>query len=127
MEIEEEIRKAFPTVSTAAPVTDEFIEANPNLMELDEEFDQFEYVPAYMLWCLHNKDSALVDLYTVNVLAEYGRAKDSSNNYLNFKHRCSSAQVEAVTNFLKWCHEEIPSADATQIERALKRWKVRNS
>ena len=103
-------------------VSDEYIEEHENIMEIPGGFDYFKVVPAYMLWCLKYKDKQLVDMHTVNSLAEYGRAKDSKNEYLNFKWRCNEAQKAVITKFLKWCATEILTADTTQIERALKHW-----
>ncbi len=122
MSLEEKIIAAFPKVQNEPLVTDEFIEENENIMEIPGDIDHFKYVPAYMLWCIRKKDIKLVDMYTVNAVAEYGRTKMKENNYLNFKWRCNSEQRKAVHHFLEWCKNEITTVDATQIERATKNW-----
>ncbi len=122
MKIEAQIKAAFPKAFDYPIVTDEFIENHQNIMEINGELDYLKVVPAYMLWCCHFKNSKLVDYYTVNALAEYGRAKDSKNGYLNFKFLCNPAQVTAVISFLRWCDSELLTSQSNQIERALKHW-----
>ncbi len=124
MNLADEIKNEFPKVLDEAPITDEFIEFNENLMELTEQIDHFKVVPAYMLWCLRNKDLRLVDMYTVNSLAEYGRTKMKDNDHLNFMWRCNAKQQAVVYKFLVWCLNEIPTTDTTQIQRAIKNWSV---
>ncbi|WP_415901026.1 hypothetical protein [Neptuniibacter sp. QD48_11] len=121
MEILEEIRDAFPKVESE-PLSDDFIESHENLLEIESDFDHFAYVPAYMLWVVRNKDKGLVEMYTTNALAEYGRCKQADYTYLNFKHRCNSRQRTVVRNFLNWCAEAVLTSDTQQIKRALKNW-----
>ena len=120
MNIEDRIDQVFQ----AENISDQFIEENPNIMELRNEPDLLSYVSAYMIWCVRHKDRALVDMYTVGCLAEYGRCKDPGNDYLNFKHRCTDEQKKVVHEFLQWCSSEILTSDTMQIERALKNWRV---
>jgi len=122
MNLEEEIFSAFPMVLNEPTVTDDFIEDNENIMELEGDVDYFKIVPAYMLWCIRKKDLKLVDMNTVNALAEYGRTKMKDDDYLNFMYRCSPEQKNVVLKFLKWCLTEIITVDKTQIERAMKNW-----
>jgi len=122
MNLEEEIISAFPKVLSDPKVMDEFIEENENIMELEGEIDHLKFVPAYMLWCIRNKDLKLVDLNTVNALAEYGRTKMKENNYLNFMYLCNPEQKNIVLRFLEWCLNEILTVDETQVERAIKNW-----
>ena len=122
MNIEQEIIKVFPEVLVEPIVTNEFIEENQNLMEIPNEINHIKYVPSYMLWCLRKKESELVDMYTINALAEYGRSKAIDNNYLNFKHLCSPSQKNVVVSFLNWCLKELYTVEKEQIERAVKNW-----
>ena len=115
--IEDRIRQVFDP----GKIPDEFIEDNPNIMELPDNPDLMAYVPAYMIWSLRYGDKGLVDMHTVGCLAEYGRCKDPDNDYLNFKFRCSEPQKLVVSEFLQWCLE-VPGLDNKQIERALKNW-----
>ncbi len=127
MNLKEEIISLFPKVLIEPKVTDNFIEANQNIMELGDEVDYFKIVPAYMLWCLRKKDLLLVDMWTVNALSEYGRTKIKDNTYFNFKYRCNAEQKDCVLSFLKWCNNEIITAEKIQIERAIKQWSKKNS
>ena len=122
MSIEQEIIKVFPEVLVEPRITNEFIEENQNLMEIPNEINHIKYVPSYMLWYLKKKESELVDMYTINALAEYGRSKAIDNNYINFMHRCSPAQKNVVVSFLNWCFKELSFAEKEQIERAIKNW-----
>ena len=122
MNIEEEITTAFPEITDDTRVADKFIEENENIMEINAEIDHFKYVPAYMIWCIKNRDRKLVDMHTINALAEYGRTKLKDDNYLNFKYRCNSTQKASILSFLKWCATEIVISDEIQIERAIKQW-----
>jgi len=92
-------------------------------MEIEVEQELMRYIPSYMLWCLKNKESMLVDSYLINALSEYGRCKNPENEYLNFMFRCSKAQRNVISNFLIWCSAELYTVDQTQIERALKNWQ----
>ncbi len=123
MNLRIEIIKSF-SLSLESIIEDSFIEENPSIMEIEVESELMQYVPSYMLWCLKNKDSALVDTHIVNALAEYGRCKNPENEHLNFMFRCSSEQRKVVTNFLIWCSTEIASSDQEQICRALKNWQL---
>ncbi|MDH5178074.1 MAG: hypothetical protein OEZ39_16335 [Gammaproteobacteria bacterium] len=122
MNLELEIKNVFPGVLSEPSIPDSFIEENENIMELEGEVDYFKFVPAYMLWCLKFKDKKLVDVNTVNALAEYGRTKIKENSHLNFMHLCNAEQKKVVAKFLEWCAKEIITADKTQIERAVKNW-----
>ena len=122
MNLASEIISAFPKIQSQ-PINEEFIELNENIMELAGEIDLFHYLPAYMLWCLKHQDKKLIDLHTVNALAEYGRTKMKENNHLNFKWRCTQTQKSVVIKFLEWCLVEIPSLDEKQLERAIRNWK----
>lgn len=126
MNIEAIILNAFPEVSVQDKVTDSYISGHQNLMEMAEEIERLVYVPAYMLWCIRNVDNydQLVTYFTVGAIAEYGRAKNSANNYLNFKYRCNTEQRKAVLAFLRWCQEYVDFLDEQQIERAIKRWEI---
>lgn len=121
MNLEQNIITAFPAVKEKPIITDEFIETNQNIMEMDN-VDHFKIVPAYILWCIKNKDSSLVDMYTVNALAVYGRTKIKNDTYFNFKWRCNAAQKSVVITFLEWCKNKIVTSEIDQIERALKQW-----
>ena len=122
MNLEQDIIAAFPTVKEAPLIKDDFIKNNQNIMEISGDVQYFKVVPAYMLWSIKNKDSELVDMYTVNALAEYGRTKIKDNDYFNFKWRCNEEQRNVVISFLEWCMNEILTAEVEQIERALKHW-----
>ncbi len=103
-------------------IEDDFIKNNQDIMEINGDVLSFKLVPAYMLWIIKNKDSELVDMYTVNALAEYGRTNIKDNDYFNFKWRCNEEQRNVVAFFLKWSMKEILTAEVRQIERALKHW-----
>ena len=122
MNFEQDIIAAFPTVKEDPLIEDDFIKNNQNIMEISGDVQYFKVVPAYMLWSIKNKDSELVDMYTVNALAEYGRTKIKDNDYFNFKWRCNEEQRNVVASFLEWCMNEILTAEVEQIERALKHW-----
>lgn len=68
-------------------------------------------------------DDSLVALHTVNALAEYGRSKDPSYSYLNFKFLCDEEQRRAVVAFLIWAKGPPHYEDEDQIERAVKNWR----
>jgi len=123
MSLEQDIITLFPAVQEKPQISDEFIENNQNIMEISGDIQYFKVVPAYMLWSIKNKDIELVDMHTINALAEYGRTKIRDNDYFNFKWRCSKTQKRIVIAFLEWCRNEILTSDAEQIERALKHWK----
>ena len=77
-----------------------------------------------MQYCIEYPDEdSLVALNTVNALAEYGRAKDPSNSYLNFKFLCDDDQRRAVVAFLIWAKGPPHYEDEEQIERAVKNWR----
>ena len=122
MSLEQDIIAAFPAVEEMPLITDEFIKTNQNIMEIDGNVQHFKVVPAYILWSIKNKDTELVDMYTVNALAEYGRTKIKDNDYFNFKWRCNEDQRNVVVAFLEWCKNEIVTSEVEQIERALKHW-----
>ena len=122
MSLSFEIAKYF-SITDSSRVSDSFIEKNQNLMEIEVEKELMRYIPSYMLWCLKNKESMLIDSYLINALSEYGRCKDPENEYLNFMFRCSKEQRNVISNFLVWCSTELYTVDQTQIERALKNWQ----
>ena len=95
-------------------------------MEIDGQPDLLRYVPAYMLWCIRNKDNydQLVTDYTINALAVYGRSGHADNSHLNFRWRCNAGQIAAVVAFLNWCLENLSVVDDAQIKRSLKRWSL---
>ena len=127
MNVEAEIKNVFPAALSEPTIPDSFIEENESIMEIEGDVDYFKVVPAYMLWCLKYKDDKLVDMNAVSALAEYGRTKMKENKYLNFMHLCNTDQKRVVTEFLKWCANEISTSDKTQIERAVKNWSKENS
>ena len=105
-------------------MSDDDIRNAQNPMELPDDHSLIDAVPCYMLYCARNpEDDSLVAHFTVNALAEYGRAKDPGNNYLNFKFLCDDVQREAVASFLAWAQGPPSFEDEDQIDRALKRWK----
>jgi hypothetical protein len=105
-------------------LSDMFINANPDLLSLEDGLDYLIYVPSYMIWVLRNRelDGNLNCDYTILALAEYGRAKDSENEFLNFKYRCSKSQKSQIVLFLIWCKENLKFCDNAQIQRSLKHW-----
>lgn len=60
------------------------------------------YVPSYMIWVARNIEANgnLICDYTINALAEYGRAKKRKNSNLNFKHLCNKNQKKWFLEFL---------------------------
>ena len=122
MSFEQAIITAFPAVQEEPKISDEFIERNQNIMEISGDVQHFKLVPAYMLWTIKNKDTELVDMYTVNALAEFGRTKIKDKDYFNFKWRCTEDQKNVVVAFLEWCKNEIITSEVKQIERALIHW-----
>lgn len=77
-----------------------------------------------MQWSVLNKDNydQLVTEWTINALAEYGRAKSDKAEHLNFKFLCSESQRLAVCAFLEWCLSELMVVHEEQVKRAIKRW-----
>ncbi|AQT60069.1 hypothetical protein [Cellvibrio sp. PSBB023] len=124
MNISQEIENAFGKFSDGV-ITEEFIERNPNLMEIEGELDLMVIVPAYLKWCMkHGEENGnLVCSYTLSCLSEYGRAKDTANSHLNFKHLCNSQQKSTVLSFLKWCLSNFELVEKKHIERAIKNWQ----
>lgn len=123
MILKEQIITAFPKVTIETEISNDFILSNQNLMELKSDIDHFLLVPSYMLWCINtNNEEELVEHYTVNALAEYGKTKSKNNNYLNFMFNCSHEQKLAIIKFLEWCLIELDMVDANQIKRAIKNW-----
>lgn len=117
-----EIVKAFP--ACANKFSDEFIEENPDVLQLHESVDPHVAVPAYMAWCARNghKRAELVQDYTVNALAVFGRSKNSGIACLDFKHRCTLEQKEVVLKFLRWYLAPALLVDTEQVARSIKRW-----
>lgn len=123
MDLEKDIKRDFPKIIEDPVISDQFIEENEDIMMVPQDIDLMKYVPSYMLWSVRNKDKKLVDQYTVNALAEYGRAKPDAREYLTFKYTCNENQIRTVINFLYFCRNEILVSDKEQIDRALKHWK----
>lgn len=93
-------------------------------MELVGQESLLRVVPHYMQFCIEfPDDDSLVSLNTVNALAEYGRSKDPSNSYLNFKFLCDDDQRKAVVAFLVWAKGPPHYEDEDQIDRAVKNWQ----
>jgi hypothetical protein len=118
------IAQAFP--ASAGTPTDQFIEANSDLLWLQPPVDLAVLVPAYMSWCVRhasNERGTLVPDHTVRALAEFGRSKNPSIAHLNFKHTCSEQQRAVVAKFLRWCLNPDLILDEEQIQRALKSWE----
>lgn len=124
MNLEKEIEQAFCLTSETI-ISDDYIQNNPDLMWIKKQINLMIYVPSYMLWCLKNKESEgnLVCDFTLNALAEYGRAKDKENSYLNFKYLCNTEQKGIVYDFIKWCKENLELINEKQIQRILKYWE----
>lgn len=124
MNVTAELQNAFQAHLIAQKFPNEFIEANPNILELPSHVDLLSVVPAYMLWCInHPRSSSLVVSGTIWALAEYGRNKSPENLYLNFKFLCNEAQAIAVVRFLEWCKHNQPYEDREQIDRAHRNWQ----
>ncbi|MEO5626310.1 MAG: hypothetical protein ABIQ70_09925 [Dokdonella sp.] len=124
MSILEQLVSAFPQDLSSACVDEDFILANPNVMELSGQPDLLDVVPAYIRWCTkYPAESNLVSDYTLAALAEYGRCNNPTNSYLNFRHLCSPEQQEAVVAFLAWASKAIPFHHEAQLARALHNWK----
>lgn len=125
MNLEKEIEQVFCLTANTI-ISDEFIQDNPDLMWIKNEINLIEYVPSYMLWCIRHKkfegEGSLIYDFTLNALAEYGRAKDKENSYLNFKHLCNAEQKAVVYNFLKWCEANLEHINEKQLQRTLKHW-----
>lgn len=123
LSIFESITNAFQAVLANPTLSDVQIRRTHDPMELDTEISLIEAVPCYMLYCVkYPEEDSLVAYSTVNALAEYGRAKNSANNYLNFKFQCDDQQRKAVVEFLLWAKGAPCFEDEDQIERALKNW-----
>ena len=124
MNLSQEIELAFGKFSDGV-ITEEFIEHNPNLMELEGDLDLMVIVPAYMKWCINHgeENGNLICSFTLNCISEYGRAKDTINNHLNFKYLCNGQKKSAVLSFLKWCLSNFELIDSKHIERAIKNWQ----
>lgn len=122
MNITECLTKEFPSAGKSLP--EEFLLANPNVMELPGNRALLEVVPAYMVWCAKNPDSPeTITDFTLSALAEYGRCKDPNNGHLNFKFVCSPSQIAAVIAFLEWAPSVMPFCNLQMMERALHNWK----
>lgn len=106
-------------------ISSSFISDNEDLMWIKADINLILYVPSYMVWCIKNKnisDSLIFD-YTINAISEYGRCKDESNNYLNFKYQCTPEQIIIIVQFLDWCLNNLMFCDKLQIKRSIKHWK----
>lgn len=118
------IEEAFP--GSASALSDQFIESNPDLSQVEAPANLQIVVPAYMAWCTRNghRPQELVHDYTLRALAEFGRSKNPSVAHLNFKHVCSAEQREVVTKFLRWCLDPALLLHTEQVERSLKHWSA---
>ena len=123
MDLKNSIRKEF-SLTMENTLSDEFIRNNTNILWIKEKINFMEFLPSYMLWCVENRDidGSLVCDHTISVLAEFGRAKDTPNNYLNFKYRCNDRQKAVVNCFLNWCLLNLIFCNKEQIKRAIKNW-----
>lgn len=124
MSIAETVSGAFEGVLADRLVSDEQIRETQDPMELLDPQSLLRVVPRYMQYCIeYPYDDSLVALRTVNALAEYGRSKDPSDSYLNFKFLCDDDQRRAVVAFLIWAKGPPHYEDEEQIERAIKHWR----
>ena len=100
------------------------IRSNPDPMELPGDTDLRALIPAYMHWVVQNKDNydQLVTDWTLNALAEYGRAKTGAPQHMNFKFSCTDQQRLAVCAFLEWSLSALMVVHDGQVERAVKHW-----
>jgi len=105
-------------------LSDDFIQNNDDILLLEKDIDLLIYIPSYMNWCYQNKekDGNLICDFTINALAEHGRAKDNTS-LLNFKYLCNNTQKELVYHFLLWCQNTFKFCNKTQIKRSLKHWE----
>jgi len=124
MYIHQEIENEFFSAGSSK-LGDDFIENNADVMWVNEDMNPMVYVPSYMIWVAQNKEKNgnLICDYTINALAEYGRAKDCKNSNLNFKHLCNNNQKKVVLRFLEWCKNNLEFIDTDQIERSIMNWK----
>ena len=124
MSIADTLSRTFSGVLSDPALSDDQIRETQNPMELTVQHSLVDVVPCYMLYCIkHPDDDSLVALHTVGALAEYGRAKDPSNAYLNFKFQCNADQREAVVSFLLWAKGPPHFEDEIQIDRAVRNWR----
>lgn len=124
MDISQIIEDAFPGSGQLSVQSDSEIGENANPMELSDSHDLFAMLPAYMQWVIRNRGNydQLVTDWTLNALAEYGRARADAANNTNFMSLCSGAQRRAVCNFLQWSLSTLYGVQAQQIKRAMKNW-----
>ncbi len=124
MSIAKTVSAAFEEILADRVISDEQIREKQDPMEIRNPDSLLRIVPFYMQFCIEfPDDDSLVALNTVNALAEYGRSKDPSNSYLNFKFLCNDAQRGAVVAFLVWAKGPPHFEDEDQIERAVKNWR----
>ena len=125
MSVDQIIHAAFPDASVQVDITDDFIRSNQNFFEIDNALDPLAYLPAYMLWCVKNKDDydQLVTDCTIDAIAYFGRTVNQPIATLDLKKRCSTFQRQTILAFLYWCQESLEIVDEQQIERAIKQWK----
>lgn len=125
MDIAQIIEQTFPGSLAYSLTIDQSIRQTPYPLELEGSPNLLELIPAYMQWCIRNRDNynQLVTDHTVDALAEYGRAKQADNEYLNFKFQCTLLQKQAVIAFLKWCLSDLLIQDEEQIQRTIKQWQ----
>ncbi len=124
MSIEQIINAAFADAKVRVDITDDFIRSNQSFFEIDGALDLLVYLPAYMLWCVENKDDydQLVTDCTIDAIAYFGRTVNQPRALLDLKKRCNTSQREAILAFLHWCQESLEAVDEKQVARAIKQW-----
>ncbi|MEM1262002.1 MAG: hypothetical protein AAGH76_06380 [Pseudomonadota bacterium] len=124
MSINETVSIAFGAILNGRAISDEQIRSTQNPMELREPESLLRVVPCYIQYCIdYPQDDSLVAYCTINAIAEYGRCKDPSDSYLNFKFLCNEQQRLAVAEFLVWANGPPHFEDETQIRRAVRNWR----
>lgn len=124
MDIARIIEEAFPGSGQLAMDLDAEIRAKQNPMELPGRPNLLALIPAYMQWAVQNRDNydQLVTDWTLNALAEYGRAKSEQAEGMNFKFLCTEPQRRAVCAFLEWSLSALMVVQEEQVKRAVKHW-----
>lgn len=124
MDISAVIEAAFPGSARLSLEWDDKIRENQNLMELPDSSELLAAVPAYMQWAVRNQDNydQLVTDWTLNALAEYGRAKAETSEHMTFRFLCSEQKRLAVCAFLEWSLSALMVVHEEQVRRAIKHW-----
>ncbi len=101
------------------PISDEIISSNSEPL-FDLNGDVFLILPSYMAWCLNHdhSDGNIVIDGTISALSELGRSKSSN---AGFKYECTTEQVKAILEFLKWSLT-IDLLTHEYTKRAIKQW-----